>query len=63
MGRNNFQYQDDFFTVWTDWKFFIFERFFDSEPSEDNIDDMEAVISEIHADLPFQTDNGAEMYF
>ena len=48
---------------WDDLKDFYFKVYYDTVPSEVDIDEMEAVIAEIDADIPFERDHGAECIY
>lgn len=48
---------------WDGFKDFYFRAYYDIPPVEEDIVEMEAVISEIVSDIPFERDHGAECIY
>jgi hypothetical protein len=48
---------------WDSLDMLYLKAYYNTLPSEDNIKDMNIVMSEIHADIPFKKDNGTECIY
>jgi hypothetical protein len=48
---------------WNKLEDFYFRAYYDTMPSDQDIDEMEAVIAEIESDIAFKTDHGAECIY